>query len=121
MRQSGSISKFQWERLLGSFHSMTASTTARPPLTDVDLVFRMSGDFEAGAAQHGFCAGAVRNPPVSGIVRIAPLDEIHSRISRIQENLLFRERVIAFDPGDVLTTPQHRLKDQNIACYMFVY
>src|SRR5690349_10666583 len=67
MVQPGSISKFQWDRLFGSFQNITASTIRRSP-AHVDLFFGMVENLEPGAAQHGFRAGAVGNPPVGGIV-----------------------------------------------------
>src|SRR5689334_247585 len=71
---SGSISKSQWDRLLGSFHSIAASTMlvgsrrgvgrlrlgqAGLVLAKEDLRLRMRLDGEARAAQHGLQAGAV--------------------------------------------------------------
>src|SRR5690349_15483522 len=82
---SGSISKSQWERLLGSFHSMTASTMfvgsrggvgglclGQPGVVfaQEDLGLRVSRDGEARAAHHGLEAGAVRDPPVGRIARV---------------------------------------------------
>src|SRR6184192_3596523 len=83
--QSGSISKSQCDLLLGSFHSMAASTmVVRSPggvgrlrLDRHRLVFahehlrlRMGQDREAGAPQHGLQAGAVGDPPIGGITAI---------------------------------------------------
>src|SRR5437899_7996899 len=73
---SGSSSKFQCDRLFGSFQSITASTTAFRPPADVDLRLRMFQDLEACTAQHGFAAGTVGNPPVGGVVRVAVLHEV---------------------------------------------
>src|SRR5206468_12762979 len=83
IRHPGSISKFQCERLFGSFQSITASTTRRPPFADVDLRLGMRRDLEPGAAQHGLGAGAVGNPPVGGIVRIAVLHKVQHWVSGI--------------------------------------
>ena len=69
--QPGSISKFQCDRLFGSFQNMTASTTGVPPSTDVDFLFRMVLDLEPCAAQHGLRARTIGNPPVSRIMRVA--------------------------------------------------
>src|SRR4051794_36865650 len=70
-RHSGSISKFQCERLFGSFQNITESTMGRRLApADVYLFFGMLDDLETRAAQHGFRARAIRNPPVRRIVRI---------------------------------------------------
>src|SRR6185312_2924822 len=78
--QSGSSSKFQCERLFGSFHSITASTTRSPP-AHVDLFLGMIGDRKARTTQHRLRAGAIGNPPVGGIVRVRALHEVHSGIA----------------------------------------
>src|SRR5258708_27684267 len=83
LRHSGSSSKFQCERLLGSFQSITASITMTPPVADVHFVFRMARDVEARAAQHGLAAGLVRNPPIGRVVRVLLLHEVHCRVARI--------------------------------------
>src|SRR4051794_37861097 len=90
-RQSGSISKSQCERLLGSFQSMAASTMLVGPrgvgglglgqpglvFANEDLWLRVSRDGEAGAADHGLEAGAVGDPPVRRIARVQRLDKEH--------------------------------------------
>src|SRR3954465_10373165 len=90
--QSGSISKSQWDLLLGSFHSIAASTTvvgsvggisglrlegARLVFAHEHLRLRMVEDREAGAAQHRLEAGPIGDPPVGGIAGVKRLDEEH--------------------------------------------
>src|SRR3954468_8503207 len=82
--QPGSISKFQCERLLGSFQSITASTM-RASSADVNLVLRLVHDGKTRTAQHRLHTGTVGDPPVRGIVRVAMLHKIHLRISGLQE------------------------------------
>src|SRR4051812_24013354 len=87
--QPRSISKFQCDRLFGSFQSITASTTRpsssrgiyraivlgrRPPAADEHLRLGTIRDGEAGAAQHRFHAAAVRHPPVRRVARVLALD-----------------------------------------------
>ena len=93
--QSGSVSKSQWDLLFGSFQIIAASIMASRPspllpgraarridravlaggalraAADEDLLLRVGHDLEAGAAQHRLRAGAVRNPPVRRVLRVA--------------------------------------------------
>src|SRR5689334_12119229 len=90
LRQSGSRWKSQCERLLGSFHSITASTMqvlsflflscefsskfqvhditpiamGGLRLADPGLMLRMRDDSQACAPQHGFGGAPVRDPPI---------------------------------------------------------
>src|SRR6476661_2886034 len=92
IRHSGSILKSQWDRLLGSFQSITASTmrdllahlvfgvTGDLPVEHVAagtqitsgtahpcLGLGMSHQIQAGTAQHAFHGCRVGNPPVGGV------------------------------------------------------
>src|SRR5579872_4525541 len=90
----GSISKFQWERLFGSFQSITESTTGLTPLADVHFLFRMIDDGKTCAAQHRFRAGAIGNPPVGGIVRVSLFHKVHRRIRGLFENRSLPEAIV---------------------------
>src|SRR5437868_10483892 len=105
MDQSGSSSKFQWERLFGSFQSIAASITARSPPAYVNLLFRVLEYLETGTPQHCFSAGAVRDPPVGLIVRILVLDEMHYRVAWLVEHFGFENRIIHFDPWKLAASP----------------
>src|SRR3954462_289268 len=92
--QPGSSSRSQCDLLLGSFQILAASIMAGSPRripravglrplaapAQVDFLFRVRGDSESGAAQHGLDAAAIRNPPVGRIVGVAVLDEVQLRI-----------------------------------------
>src|SRR5438132_1230819 len=53
------------------------SVRQRTMTTDEHLDFGMSDNGKAGTPQHRFGAGAVWNPPIGRVARIAFLDEVH--------------------------------------------
>src|SRR5262249_10379684 len=120
--QSGSSLKSQWDRLLGSFHSITASTMhapfarAGPGLqsacqfvvqnipavflgdlggsADPSFLLRMRPDLQPGAAQHRLHGAVVGNPPVRGVARIFLLDKVHAGKIRPGEDFGVPEMII---------------------------
>src|SRR5579871_463856 len=118
--QPGSISKFQCDRLLGSFHSITASITAQSPSTEVNLLFRPVENLKPGAAQHGFQAGAVGNPPVRWIVAVPLLDEVQRRIARSRKDIGFAERIILFERLDIRAAAQQGLRHKEVPYHVLV-
>src|SRR5438270_7999218 len=93
---------------------MTASTTAIAPLADVDLVLGMLNNLKARAAQHGLGAGAIWDPPVGGVVRVAVLDEVHRGIGGVLENAGLPEWVVALERRDFAAAAHERLKHQGV-------
>src|SRR5260370_20985505 len=117
--QAGSILKSQCDRLLGSFHSITASTIHAPGRAGVlksarEFLFKdalaffrylagkanpcfrlgMGFDLQAGAAQHCFHAAMVWNPPVCRISGILFFDEVHAGKIRAPKNVFVPEVII---------------------------
>src|SRR5215472_7535077 len=122
--QSLSSLKSQWDRLLGSFHSITASTIRHqsamrktvfrllkracefviqnvfPFLHDLSgtanprFRLRVRLDFQARAAQHAFHGAVVRDPPVGRVPGVLVLDEIHAGEIRPLKDLFVPEVVI---------------------------
>src|SRR4051812_42375407 len=86
--QSGSSSKFQCERLFGSFQSIAASTMILSSFADVNFIRWIAHNLEAGTPQHGLHARTIGNPPVCWIVGIAAFDKVHNGITRAIKNLL---------------------------------
>src|SRR2546423_14053136 len=117
--QSGSICGSQCDLLLGSFQIIAASIMSLAPLrihsaaaiwslaapANIDFAFRVGRDHEAGAAQHGLYAGAVRNPPVGPVFRIFMLDEVQLGISNIVEMLRLPEVIILLQPRQLGAAP----------------
>src|SRR5579872_3694983 len=137
--QSGSTLKSQWERLFGSFHSITASTISLHPWTKpgrptvcpqarapkcVCRLFeclqeyrprsplRMVHDLQPGTAQHGLHGAVIGNPPVRGITGILLLNEVHAGKIQIVEDLFVPEVVVLFQRGTIQGTADHRLENQ---------
>src|SRR4051812_33970522 len=130
-----SSSKSQWERLFGSFQSITASITIvlsaggigrlrfggnLAAATDEHLRLRLTFDGEAGAAEHGHHAGLVRDPPVGGIAGVTAFDEVQLGIAGVVEDLRLGERVVVFESRPCRASPQHALEDQHVARHVFV-
>src|SRR4051794_19822990 len=120
---SGSSSKSQCERLFGSFHNITASIMialcvldvgAHAGAADVHLVLGMIEDHESRAAQHGFHAGPVRNPPVRRIAGIALLHEVHPRIAALVEDGGLRKRIVVGNGQRGWIAALHALEDHRL-------
>src|SRR3954467_4112086 len=119
--QSGSSLKSQCERLLGSFHNITASTIVRlrrllrealehPFELEVEHVlavarlefsrraypglgFGMVHDLEPCGAQHRLRRSTVRDPPVRRIAGVLVLHEVRDRPARVFKDVLLPEVV----------------------------
>src|SRR3954466_4677851 len=61
---------------------------------DEHFLFRMVRDDEAGAAQHGFGGGTIRNPPVRRIACIAALHEMQAGVVEAFEDRRFSKWII---------------------------
>src|SRR5215468_1858063 len=114
MDQSGSSSKFQCDRLFGSFQNIAASSMRTPSAADVDLLLGLVEDFESSAAQHRFGAGPVGDPPIGGIVRVALLDEVHCGESGLIEYVRFEKRIVLLDCRHPRAAAEESLEDQQI-------
>src|SRR4051812_22458303 len=114
MAQSGSISKFQCERLFGSFQSIVASTTRRSPSADIDFLFCTIQDIKPGASQQSLDTRPIGYPPVGRIVGIAVLDKLHGRKTGLLKYFSFRERVVLLHRLNLLGAAHQGLKDQQV-------
>src|SRR5437867_2764701 len=117
--QPGSRWKSQCERLFGSFQNITASIT-NPPLANEDFLLGTVDDLETGAAQHGFRAGAVRDPPVGVIARIRMLNEKHPGKRGPIEDFAIGERVVLFERLDFEAAAKQGLKDHRVLDYVLL-
>src|SRR5689334_18229260 len=83
--------------------------------TEIDLFLRVLKDREAGTAEHRLDRRPVRNPPVRLVLRVAVLDEMHSREKRLLENFGVGDWVILLQRLYFTASTQHRLEDEEIA------
>lgn len=83
---------------------------------DKNFALRHAFDLETGAAQHGFGASAIRNPPICRIVRIALLHKMHFRETGTIEHISLPERVVFNESRHGTAATQHRLKYEPVVC-----
>src|SRR5690348_14075200 len=67
---------------------------ARVTTAEIDIRASAAFDAKAGAAQHRFNAGTVRDPPIGGVTCKSTLDELHTRCARLVEYRCFVEWII---------------------------
>src|SRR3954447_6481445 len=104
-------------RSFGTSCGVDRSVVLRPRRlpAEIDLALGMGEDGKTSAAQHGFDAGAVRCPPVGGVIGIFVLDEMHLGIARTVEMVCGPKIIVLRDGVHPSVTSQHRLKQQLIA------
>ena len=90
------------------------------PPANVYLVFRLRCNDESRRTEHRFNTGAVRNPPVCFIMRVAVLNEVHLGIARNVEVHLGMEIVVGIHVRYFAAAPLHALKEEQVACDVFV-
>ena len=92
----------------------------RLPAAKINFLLRVGFEPESCRAEHRLHAGAIWNPPVGLIMRVAVFNEMQLRIGRIVELCNGMEIVIRFHIHHLSATPLHALEDQKVLSNMLM-
>src|ERR1043166_5479712 len=83
--------------------------------TNEHFVLRVVENFEPGAPQHRFDAGAIWNPPVGRIAGVPFFNEKHFRETCALERVHIPKSVVVINRLNLIGPTLQRLKDKKIA------